>query len=234
MIRATLGIVTIVVAGTMVIVDYPISAETVIPVNQPINWQGKHLGTVESIALSEQGMQVSAAFSRDIPRHIDNYLGGKGDLEGDSWSTRIYWRGGTSIRHGGSTIGLQSNVTWDQWTKIDVFVGEIKTRLFETTHAVDWELEIPFPTELSNLRLQARIVNIRDFPDELEDLLELRASREIDIPLPTSCGKCTCDELTKALGAKVMRVNFYDSNPIRIEIHLSISLDFSNARKCIS
>ena len=206
-----------------------------VPIEKEIEWQGTIIGVVERltvpVALDE--LSISVVLRSDLLSLLDRILSEKGDLEKESWSKRVYWKGRTKPRHGGSSLALQSVVTIDVWTKIDLIFDEIKTRLFEMTRTVYWIMEIP-ASEIHNLHIIAKLTNIKDFPGWVERELDLTFSKTFNVPLPVACGSCRCRDLSNDWDAKLTKVYFeIENGDIRLIIDLEADVDWQQAVACL-
>ncbi len=128
-----------------------------------------------------------------LPEAIDRFLKEQGNLL-QHGSRRLYWVGATVIREAaGPTLKLTSRLRYEQWF---CAIG-VKTRLFRNGKTVEWELTvIDYGREL---RIVARVTNIRNLSPHLERMLGLRVERKIRIPVPMppeeACGDFELEEI---------------------------------------
>ena len=215
-------------AVALLVAGYATAQEIKIAIDRDIPYEGVSVGRVQSLVVSVGRLTVSALLLPKLLGVLDAKLSSMGDLERDHWSRRIYWRGSTRFL---SEIGketdrlmLSTRVTYDQWTKIDLLFDELKTRVFEITKTVEWVFWIP-ESDLSGVTLRGKVTNIKDFPNWLEDLFDLRVEEALQLSLPVQCGSCNCQELTQQAGLKLSSVNF-----LRMEngsVNVKIAFDFT-------
>ena len=170
---------------------------------------------------------------------LDSFLKSEGDLDGDRWSRDLYWRDGTTIRHGGRRLGLTSKIRFEQWTMINLLFVELKTRLFSVSTDVEWVLYVE-PSGLENLKLEnlklvAQVTNVRNVPPDVEKWLGLRVKEEIQIPLPSNCGSCDCATVIGSLDARLKQVEFHmgGDRTVSLIMALSASGNLTELLKCV-
>ena len=216
------------------IVLLSILASTAAASSQEITFRGDNVGSFNSWDVQPGFLIYSSVLLPSLPRQIDEYLTAQGDLERESWSRRVYWRGSTGISHGGESLGLRSRVTYDQWTRVDLLLGELKTRLFQDTKWVEWEIKIP-PARLDELRLVGEVTNIKGLPDFIDDLLVGDFRTEIEVPLPSSCGSCSCEDLAERLNGKFRGAEFTPSDDGSVRVDLEFTVEASDeALQCVN
>ena len=137
---------------------------------------------------------------------LDDTLVGRRNLRG-RFSQRLYWQGGTTIRHGGQTLGLTSRIRYEQWTRIDLLFETLTTRLLRVSTNLEWVLGVE-SGGLDELKIVAEITNVRNVPPIVEEWLGLRIRRDIKIPIPTNCGTCNCADIAESLDLEVRSVSF--------------------------
>ena len=136
-------------------------------------------------------------FTDDIDKHLH------GDLV-PGCSKRAYRSGRTEIRSGGKHISLRTSFRAEWWSCV-----LFKTRLVRSTHPVHWSMRLNTPARLDELHVSAYLDNIKDFPDELEELFDLRGKlTSIKVPVPPECGKCSCSDLAEKLKPVAERFRF--------------------------
>lgn len=197
----------------------------------PIKFKGQKIGSVftEKIKISEDADRIIVATPIEfdsITQAIDNYLKKQGDFI-DGCSKRLYWVGGTSIRETGKVLKLSSRARYEQWSCTKIFGKRLKTRLFRDTKTVHWELF--FDQEKS--KIIARLTNIKNFPGSLERWFGLTFEKEIDIPVPEQCGKCSCKE---TVDPKLERADFSQPSDGKVVLEMAVSFkkDFAMALRC--
>ena len=122
-------------------------------------------------------------------------------------SQRLYWRNGTTIRHGGPRLGLKSKIRFEQWACVDLLFDTLKTELVTVSTDFEWVLFVE-PAGMDKLKLSAQVTNVRNVPPAIEEWLGLRIRKDIEIPIPTDCGSCDCTNIIKTLDAKFSNVSF--------------------------
>ena len=189
---------------------------------QPIRIEEQEIGWVEpfDIDLDEskprQTIELNAVFP-NFSSAFDAHFSAKGNLR--SCSNRFYWRGPTSIDRIGSDMRLSSKVAYEKW---NCEGGRLlRFRIFGIVGTIDWILEIR-PAPLHELNIDARVTNIRGVDNNIENLFGLRFSDSIPIPLPPTCGTCTCTTLAEKLDARLARVDFS-----RVEDDVILAAKFS-------
>ncbi|MDD9986731.1 MAG: hypothetical protein OXQ31_10700 [Spirochaetaceae bacterium] len=208
------------------IVLLSILASTAAASSQEITFRTDSVGSFNSWDVRPGLLIYSSVLLPSLPRQIDEYLTAQGDLESEHWSRRVYWRGSTVIRHGGESLGLRSRVTYDQWARVNLLFDELKTRVFQDTKWVEWELTIP-PARLDELRLVGEVTNIEGLPDFIDDLLVDHFATEIDVPLPSNCGSCSCKDLAERLNANFRGAVFSpsDDGSARVDVEFTVEVD---------
>ena len=71
--------------------------------------------------------------------------------------------------------------------------------------------------------MYGKITNIRDFPNWLEDLLDVRVTESLKLPLPVECGSCNCQELTQQAGITLSNVTFMRMQDNRVNVKIAFS-----------
>ncbi len=150
----------------------------------------KDIGHVASQTKDPESGELTIKVCFDsLPEAIDRVLKEKGNLlQCCSW--RLYWVGATTIREAGQTLKLSSRLLYERW----VCIPRIQVKLLQDTKTVEWELVlIDYGREL---RIVARVTNVRNLAPHLEMLSEMRVAKEIQIPVPMpSEGACSDFEL---------------------------------------
>ena len=231
-IRLILAVVVMLLAA-----GFSVAQELIIPIEVEILYEGTSVGTVQSITVGSGQITVAAVLRPELFGTLDSKLNAMGDLERSSWSRRVYWRGGTRILSGvdqnADRLKLSSRVTFDLWTRINLLFDELKTRLFETTHSVEWEFWIP-NAAFSNVSFYVRVTNIRDFPNDLEELLGVRMTEALDLPLPLECGACTCQDLSQRAGLMLSNVSFVRRGDNSVDINITFGFDMESGMAILS
>lgn len=204
--------------------------QVTVSVNEDISYEGSTIGRVDSLRLSSGRITLSALFFPGLFAALDSTMKAKGDLERDHWSRRIYWVGNTRPVSGVGVredhLRLETRIRYEQWTKVDLLFSELKTRLFQDTKTVVWLFTIP-ASELWNVAVVARVLNIRNFPNWLESVFDLRATESLALPLPVNCGSCNCEDFAKKAGAKISDLGFVrrEDNSIAVDLSFTIEQD---------
>ena len=210
----------------LVVANHAQAQHVTVALDQDISHDGNVIGRVDNLRLSAGNLTLSVLFFSNMFSVLDATRGAKGDLETDHWSRRIYWVGDTrvisEVGKSADYILLETRIKYEQWTRIDLLFTDVKTRLFQDTKTVVWLLTIP-ESELWNIRLIAKIVNIKDFPDSLEDWLDLRITESLSLSFPASCGTCDCQDFSQKSGAKLSDIEFVRSGDDSISTHASFS-----------
>ena len=186
-----------------------------------IDFHGLVIGAVEDLRIDSGGPSTLT---------IDRVLSGRGNMLGGC-SSRLYWVGGTTVRHYGAALGLSSRVRYEQW--VCGFLGD--HRIFRDTRTVDWRLFVE-PDRLDNLRISAQVDNVRNLQNDLEQLLNLRVREDVAIPLPTHCGGCDCDQVVGALEPVVDDFRFEDAGDgaVRVTVAFSMASDLGDVMGCLA
>lgn len=167
------------------------------------------------------------ALIRDVPGQIDRRVV---DALPQSCSRRLHWHH-TSIRSGGEHLELKSRMRYEQWLCLI-----LKTRLVQSTHDIWWRLDVNEGAQLDDLFATATVTNIKEFPDELEELFGLRGTvKSVRIPIPTHCGKCACADLVNALRPMAEKFRFLPQNngrDVLIKAMFSAPRDLSPIARC--
>ena len=155
-----------------------------------IPFEGRSIGAVEEVRIvpdsddpSRLGIHLTAEFPR-FTATLDRALRARGNL--GNCAHRFFWVGNSRVRGAGTSLRIHSRVRYESW---QCTIG--RSRNFRMTRTVDWELFVD-PAGLDSLRIGARVRNIIDLPDWLEDLLGLRVQQRIQIPLLEGCEQCGC------------------------------------------
>ena len=163
-------------------------------------------------------------FANDIDKHL------VGDLV-SGCSKRVYRSGATRIRSAGTRVDLRTSFRGEWWSCV-----LFKTRLVKSTHPVHWSMRVNAPARLDNLHVSAYLENIKDFPDELEALFDLRAKlTSIRVPVPAQCGKCSCADLADKLQPVAERFRFesVSEGGLLIKGVFSFSKDLTDLANCM-
>lgn len=200
-----------------------------------IDFHGVVIGEVEGIRIEPGDPSASTltvlleARIVSPAETIDRVLSGRGNMRGGC-SSRLYWVGGTSVRHYGAALGLSSRVRYEQW--VCGFLGD--HRIFRDTRTVEWRLFVE-PNRLDDLRISAQVENVRNLQNDLEQLLNLRVREDIAIPLPIDCGGCACDQVIGALEPVVDDFRFEDTGDgaVRVTAAFSIASRLGHVLGCL-
>ena len=191
----------------------------------PITFNGLNVGAIERFKIDNIDPNRIVFLTNirfdSLPENIDTYLRQRGDFI-SGCSKRLYWVGNTSIRGVGTTLKLSSRARYEQWTCIKVLGKRIKTRLIQDTKTLDWDLSL----EQNGIEFAviARLTNIRNFPNFLENEFRLRVEKEIKIPIPSRCGKCWCRDIQANLDLKLEKADFSQRSDGKINLEVAISL----------
>lgn len=196
-----------------------------ITLDKDITYEGTVVGKVETLKLSSGRITIAAVLLPQLFPVLDATMKQMGDLEKDHWSRRIYWIGDTrvltEIGQEADHLRLATRIRYEQWLR-----ALIETRLLRDTKTVDWMFKIP-QGDLWNLTVLGKVLNIRDFPNWLEDLFDLRATERLALPLPVDCGSCNCQGFAKQHGAALSGVKFVrrDDNSVYVEASFTFTGD---------
>ena len=199
-----------------------------------IDFHGLAIGAVEGLRIESGDPStltvVLEARLVSPAETIDGVLSSRGNMRGGC-SSRLYWVGGTSIRHYGAALGLSSRVRYEQW--VCGFLGD--HRIFRDTRTIEWRLFVE-PNRLDKLRISAQVENVRNLQNDLEQLLNLRVREDIAIPLPIDCGGCPCDQVVSDLRPAVDDFRFEDAGDgaVRVTVAFSIASDLSDVLGCLA
>ena len=199
-----------------------------------IDFHGLVIGAVEDLRIESGSPStltvVLEARIASPAETIDRVLSGRGNMLGGC-SSRLYWVGGTTVRHYGAALGLSSRVRYEQW--VCGFLGD--HRIFRGTRTVDWRLFVE-PGRLHDLRISAQVENVRNLQNDLEQLLNLRVREDVAIPLPAHCGGCDCDEVVGALEPAVDDFRFEDAGDgaVRVTVGFSMASDLDDVMACLA
>lgn len=172
------------------------------------------------------------ALLEDVPSQIDRRLGGR---IGDSCSRRIFWNGDTSIRRGGQHLELTSKVRYEEWLCLHYKTKDFETRIFWSTHPVEWRLDVNERVRVDNLVVTATVTDIRIFPDILEEWFGLRTEKILSTPIPAECGRCACYELVDELLPMAEHFEFQLRNNARdvlVKATFSVPRNLSSVLRC--
>ena len=204
--------------------------EIIYDIDKVVTYEGNAVGRVHSLGIAAGRLTVNAVLFPELFTVLDSTMGRKGDLERDRWSQRIYWIGNTQVL---SVVGqeadhlrLSTAIRYEQWTRVDLLFDTVTTRLFRMTKTVDWKFWIP-EAVLSNITLYAKVTNIRDFPDWLENELDLRLTESFGLKLPVECGSCNCEEFANRTGIKFAGATFIRAEDSRIAVEFAF--DFTGS-----
>ena len=191
----------------------------------PITHKGRPIGNVEAPKIQHdidnQKLSISLTVNfSDFTKNLDQILASKGNF--GSFHTRIYWNGNTSVRNTGKSLGLSSRLRYEKWWSKKVLGKRIKGRIFRDTKTVYWRLFIN-PASKDKIKIDARVENIRNFPNDLERFLTKRIPQEITVPIPVRCGNCDCSRITDSRKLELKSVNFSEADgTISLRVGLSI------------
>lgn len=197
-----------------------------------ITYQGQRVGSIENIRLDAPSRLLISSTARfdSFSRTLDRILTSRGNF--GSCPKRIFWAGNTSIRDAGESLALSSRARYEQWICSSTL--GFKTKLFRSTFTVHWRLFIR-PGEIENIRIEARLENIDDFSDSLEELLGLRIKENIRIPVPVRCGECDCSQVTGSLNPALEGVGFSrDGETVRLKVTFSLEGDLTGMLPCFA
>ena len=197
-----------------------------------IKLQGRKIGSVENISIkgtdndpSRLLIYLTANFG-SFAQDLDHILRSKGNFKG--CSTRIYWTGNTSVRGTGKSLRLSSRLRYEKWWCKKILGKRMKGRIFRDTKTVHWRLFIN-PAQIDKIKISAQLENIKNFPDDLENLLKLRIPKEIKVPIPARCGKCKCKKFTDSFKPEFTGSDFSSANgDVRIRVGFSIKGTLTN------
>ena len=189
------------------------------------------IGTVESLVIesAEDDRVLFDVRARlpSFPQFLDRLMVRRGDLI-ESCAQDLHWVGDTSIRDYGQSLGLESSIRYELW-ECDIF----NTRVIRSSHSVAWRVYL-HPESLGNLRITAQVEDVSDIPPPVEEALGLRVTREIDIPMPTDCGRCECSQLLDELNPVSEATRFSrEGDDIQITVRLSMSNRIMSALECL-
>ena len=203
-----------------------------------IFFQERAIGSVEKFEVTSDKedssrLLISSTVRLDsILSVLDSTLNGRGNLMG-RFSQRLYWRTGTTIRHGGPILGLTSRIRYEQWTRVDLLFETLRTRLFSISTNVEWVLFVE-PGGLDKLKIIAEVTNVRDIPPSIEEWLGLRIREDIQIPIPTNCGTCDCTNIAKTLDMEFRSINFeMTNNTLRVVTQFSAKGNLTELLGCL-
>ena len=122
-----------------------------------------------------EGDRISASVTISAPdlfRDLDALGRGRGNM--GSFEHRLYWVGPTSLSgiEDGRVVRLASRARYENWIRIKVLFDEIKNKNFQDTKGKDLTVEPDWLPGEKLLRLEYRLDNIRNFPGELERILQ--------------------------------------------------------------
>ena len=192
---------------------------------------GDIIGTVDGISLAPNSespsappMHLTVTFP-SFTQTVDRALRGQGNFI-NSCSRRLYWLGKTSILQYGSSLSLSSVARYEQrlCSSFNSFFSRI-IRPVTATKAVHWRLFVK-PSPLANLHVSIEITTVADIQSDLETAFSLRASEDIPLPLPTSCGPCECSDIIDTLSPEVTTNHFSDGGNAAV----LLTIAFSTAR----
>ena len=216
-----------------------VSVGCLLPISAVPEWEfeipydGQRIGSVKIDIVPDTTDQsralVSAAARFDsFTQTLDRILGSRGDFLGGC-SKRLYWAGGTRVRDAGASLGLASRARYEQW-----LCGAIKTRLLRDTKTFHWRVLVR-ANRIENIRLEARVENIENFPNDLERAFGLRVTEILRLPIPARCGKCSCSEMTRDLEPVFRGAQFsMDGGTLRLKVEFSIKNDLLVIMPCMS
>ena len=212
------------------VAGYAAAQQITISVNEDITYEGNTIGRVDNVRLSSGRLTLSAVLFPQLFAVLDSTMTKLGDLEKDHWSQRVYWVGHTRVL---SEVGarqdhlkLETRIKYEQWTRVDLLLSVLKTKLFQDTKTVVWLFTVP-GSDLWNVTLVAKVLNIKNFPNWLEDLFNLRATEKLALPFPVNCGSCSCEEFAKQAGAKISDIGFVrrEDSSIAVEVAFTFEQD---------
>jgi hypothetical protein len=212
----------IVSSALFFVAGHAVSQQIKISVDRAIPYGETTVGRIDNITVSVGTLTVAAVLLPELFRALDEEMKSRGDLETDHWSRRIYWIGNTKVlsETGKDTerLSLSTRIRYEQWVRLGKF------RVGRSTNTVDWRFWIP-ASAMSDISLHGEITNIRDFPNWLEDLLDVRVSENLKLPLPVECGSCNCQELTQQSGLELSSVTFrrMEDSSINVKIAFRFS-----------
>ena len=200
----------------------------------PIRHDGRTIGAITKIDITSDSSDSSRALIsiwasfRNFPSELDRFLKARGNM--GSRTHRLYWRGGTSMLRGGSSLRMASRVRYEWWPDTGIF-GRVQT--LRDTRTVDWEVFL-YPTHLSQLRLAYRLRNIRGIGNDLERLFGLRKTWTTNITLPGRCGRCDCKDLLDDTNPTLESTQFSQrGTDVDFMATLAINADLAEAVRCI-
>lgn len=225
------AITVLTLAFSLIAIHIP-AQEIIYDIDKVVTYEGNTVGMVQSLRIAAGRLTVDAVLFPELFTVLDSTMGRRGDLEQDHWSRRIYWIGNTRVL---SAVGqeadhlrLSTAIRYEQWTRVDLLFDTLKTRLFRVTKTVDWKFWIP-EAVLSNIALYAKVINIRDFPDWLENELDLRLTESFGLTLPVGCGSCNCEEFANRAGVKFAGATFIRTEDSRVAVQFAF--DFTGSIK---
>ena len=201
-----------------------------------IEVHGRRIGTIESIKFKKHENQsrisilVDATFE-SFPEHLDDILGSKRNLL-RRCTKRLYWRGDTSMRHGGEVLKMTSRLAYELW--VCPGIGQLRFKHLSDSRRVDWTLSIR-PGPIEDISLSAHLDNIVGVANWLEDLLDVNVTEDIKIDVPKFCGKCECSELANRLQPMFegARFDIADSTTLDVSAVFSAKNDIAGVLQCL-
>ena len=220
-----------------VLLSFALSASTALANNTlelPISYQNQQIGTITNLDIKGDSsdssrllLSLSAKFS-SFGTNLDRILTRRGNL--GSCTKRLYWTGDTSIlRSTGAALQLRSRARFELWYCDDFFGSG---RLIRDTKSLSWLAYIE-PAPINEIHLVARVQNIRNFPNWIERWIG-ELERKIRIPIPITCGSCSCTDMFDSLNARLSSINFtHEGQAVEMNAVFSISGNLTVALRCL-
>ena len=126
-------------------------------------------GSLGIEATAPDGARATWEVTLDLPHLLDE-IDAQGAARGNfgSEQDRLFWVGPTQPARveAAGVVVLTTRARYESWV-----TGLIKTRLFEITRDVEIRLSPVWDDDATALRLDVEVIGIRDFPNDVEDLL---------------------------------------------------------------
>ena len=213
-----------------------------------LEYDGTKFGTLEQIRIaahqddpSRLSVNVAARFD-DFANALDNQMRAQGDLDG-SCSTRLFWRGGTRAYRGGRSLLIETSIRYEKW--ICAF-GKRRIRLIGASPRIQIRLSIDSGAIESGFRTRATLINIRNFPNWLERLVDwlgrtlfgggLHITQALNVPVPwRELGSpCSWSEVVRKVDPRLEETLFTpQGDDVLLTLTLSANRDLAAASGCL-
>lgn len=222
--------------------------ELTVNLQYDFDYEGTRIGTVEQIRIAPQTdddsrLSISAvARLKDFGNTLDMAMRSLGDLDGRC-SVRVYWRGGTRAYRGGDSLFIETGIRWEKWTCV---FGDLFHRWLRLDPRVQFRLSVDPESIEEGVRLHASLINYRNVPNWLEEILDwigrklfgnpLYITRSVNIPLPWHQigSDCSWLQFARRVDVNLEQTSFtLEGDDVLVTLTLSADKDLSAVSGCL-